>query len=201
MPSLSKSANLSMSIRKYPEIQPRTKLLKKAYAFVMLLIVGRGIEAAAQVDERVKQIFSDLPEGFVFTLGVSPDGPYLVAAKDKSGRVRYLGWRRYGHKIGLGLHIKNLESAIKVFTFQESTALAYNYDRFSVEGSLPHALAIVRVLDIVEVYLLPKVIARLAVKRYPGRPELPPVKKHVNRLRIYLKIFSPSLFTVIYRNI
>ena len=201
MQPLSKTANPSMNFGKYPEIQPKTKLVKKAYAFVMLLIVGRGIEAAARVDERGGRIFSELPEGFVFTLGVSPDGPYMLAGKDKSGRLRYLGWRRWGHKIRLGLHIKNLESAIKVFTFQESTALAYNYDRFSVEGSLPRALAVVRVLDIVEVYLLPKIIARLAVKRYPGWSELSPVKKHVNRLRIYLKIFSPSLVRVIYRNI
>ena len=190
-----------VDLAKYPEIQPKSKLLKKAYAFVMLLIVGRGIEAAARVDDRVRQIFADLPEGFAFSLGVSPDGPYMVAGKDKSGSVRYLGWRLWGHKTQLALDIKNLESAIKVFTFQESTAQAYNYDRFSVAGSLPQTLAVVRVLDIVEVYLLPKIIARLAVKRYPGRAELSPVKKHVNRLRIYLRIFSPSLVRVIYRNI
>lgn len=201
MQPLSKSTNPSINLGRYPEIQPKTKLVKKAYAFIMLLIVGRGIEAAARVDERVRQIFSDLPEGFVFCLGVAPDGPYMVAGKDKSGRLRYLGWRRYGHKIRLSLHIKNIESAIKVFTFQESTALAYNYDRFIVEGSLPQTLAIVRVLDIVEVYLLPKIIARLAVKRYPPRSELPPAKKHLNRIRIYLKSFSPSLFQVIYRNL
>ena len=201
MPPLSKPATSLINLDKYPEIQPKTKLLKKAYAFVMLLIVGRGIEAAARVDERVGQIFADLPEGFAFSLGVSPDGPYMVAGKDKSGALRYLGWRRYGRKIRLGLDIKNIEAAIKVFTFQESTALAYNYDRFSVKGGLPQALAIVRVLDIVEVYLLPKIIARLAVKRYPQWSELSPVKKHVNRLRIYFKIFSPSLFKVIYKNL
>jgi len=37
-----------------------------------------------------------------------------------------------------------------------------------VDGELPYALAVIRILDIVEVYLLPKLIARLAVKRYPS---------------------------------
>ncbi len=201
MKSILKSANKTLNISRYPEIRPGTKLIKKGYVFVMLLIVGRAIEAAAKVDESVKKIFADFPDRFTFYLGVAPGGPYMVVGKDRDGSVRYHGWNLHGKKIDLGMKIKNIESAIKVFTFQESTALAYNYDRYIVEGSLPQALAVVRVLDIVEVHLLPKVIAGLAVKRYPKWSELSPVRKHLNRIRIYLKSFSPSLIKVIYRNL
>ncbi len=201
MKTPSKTKKISMNISRYPEIRPGNKIFKKAYAFVMMLIVGRSIEAAAGVDKSVKKIFDDLPGGFTFCMGVDPAGPYMVAGKDKHGRPKYLGWKRYGRKPDLVLAIKNIESAMKVFTFMESTALAYSRDRFRVDGHLPQALAIVRVLDIVEVYLLPKIIARLAVKRYPDRRELPPLKKHINRIRIYVKAFSPGLLKVIYRNL
>lgn len=197
----SKTAYKAMNISRYPEIKPGSRIFKKAYASLMMFIVGRAIEAAASVDKSVKRIFEDLPEKFTFCLGVDPAGPYMVAAKDSKGRLRYLGWRRHGRKINLVLTIKNLESAFRVFTFRESTAAAYSYDRFRVDGNLPQALAVVRVLDIVEVYLLPKIIARLAVKRYPDRNEMPPLKKHVNRIRIYLKAFSPGLLRVIYKNL
>ena len=201
MSSLRHTPERSMNLGKYPEIRPGTKRVKKGYAFVMLLLVGRAIEAAATVDETVRQIFAGLPDRFTFCLGVEPNGPYMIVGKDKDGTVRYQGWRPFGKKIDLGLKIKNIESAIKVFTFQESTALAFNYDRFVAEGSLPQALAIIRVLDFIEVYLLPKVIAKLAVKRYPKWSELPPAQKHLNRIRIYLKSFSPSLIKVIYQNL
>ncbi len=45
------------------------------------------------------------------------------------------------------MSIKNVESAILVFTFQESTAVAFARNRFVVDGDLIDALAVVRVLD------------------------------------------------------
>ncbi len=190
-----------MNIDRYPEIRPGKKVFKKAYAFVVLLVVGRGIEAADRVDGEVKDIVRGLPEGFTFSLGVAPSGPWMVIRKEKSGKLRYLGWRRFGKTIELDMAIRNIEAAFRIFTFRESTAQAHNNGRFSVNGNLPNALAIMRIMDIAEIYLLPKIIATLAVKRYPDRRELPPGRKHFNRLRIYLRAFSPGLFRVVYRNL
>ena len=73
-----------------------------------------------------------------------------------------------------------------VFTFMESTSVAFARNRFMVDGDLVDALAIVRVLDLVEVYLLPKLIAKLAVndirngRAFPG-------KKHLGRIVIYAR--------------
>ncbi|MEA2013912.1 MAG: hypothetical protein U9N38_01165, partial [Thermodesulfobacteriota bacterium] len=104
--------------------------------------------------------------------------------KNEKGRVKYLGWKPDGKRIDLHMKIKSIEAAILMFTFQESTTVATTRDRMAVDGELPHVCAIVRVLDIGEVYLLPKFIARLAVKRYPawsfGR-------KYVGRVRIYFR--------------
>ena len=75
-----------------------------------------------------------------------------------------------GLKIDLALRIKNLEAAILLFTFQEGNATAAARDRLVVDGDVPAACAAIRILEIVEVYLLFKPIAKLAVKRYPLWP-------------------------------
>jgi len=54
-----------------------------------------------------------------------------------------------------------------LFTFMESTPTANARYRMCVNGDVPPACAAVRILDIVQVYLLPKFIAKLAIKRYP----------------------------------
>ena len=168
----------------FKEITAGKKSFKKAYVAVMLWFVGRAIQAAARVDKEVKKEFERLPDGFTFSLGVLPRGPYMIVGKNEKGRVKYMGWNPDGRHIDLAMKIKNIEAAILMFTFQESTAVASARERMIVDGELPYVCAIVRVLDIGEVYLLPKLIARLAVKRYPswsfGR-------KYIGRARIYFR--------------
>ncbi len=179
-----------MNINKYPEIKPGKKYIKRIYIAVMLWIVGRAIQAASRIDKDVKRDFEELPDGFAFALGVYPDGPWMFVGKNEKGKVKYQGWNPAGKKYQLKMNIKNVEAAIKVFTFQESTAVAFCHDRFFVDGDIGQALAIVRVLDFVEMYLLPKIITKLAVKRYPKWSEVNPVRKWVGRILIYVRAFT-----------
>jgi predicted lipid carrier protein YhbT len=80
--------------------------------------------------------------------------------------------------------LKNIEAAMLLFTFREPTALAVARDRLVVDGDISAACTVVRVLDTVEVFLLPKILASLAVKRYPRWPFL---RKYVGRALIYLR--------------
>ena len=168
----------------YRKIAAGSKPFKKTYIATMLWFVGRAIQAAAGVDKVVKEEFKKLPEGFIFSLGVEPNGPCMIVGKNKKGRVKYMGGNPEGKHIDLKMKIKNIEAAILMFTFQESTAIATARDRMIVDGEVPHACAIVRVLDIVEVYLLPGLIAKLAVKRYPNWPFR---RKYIGRTRIYFR--------------
>jgi hypothetical protein len=108
----------------------------------------------------------------------------MIVGKNQRGVVRYKGWDPAGKKIDLQMKIKNIEAAMLIFTFKESTTLATARDRLIVDGEVAHACAIVRILDIVEVYLLPKIIAKLAVKRYPGWPFR---RKYLGRVLIYVR--------------
>ncbi len=147
-----------------------TKPFQRAYVAFMLWFVGRAIQAAARVDDEVAGEFAALPAEFAFSLAVLPAGPAMIVGKDPGGRVRYLGGRPGARKIDLSMKIKSLEAAMLMFTFRESTAVATARNRLIVDGDIPAACAVVRVLDAVEVYLLVKPLARLAVKRYPSWP-------------------------------
>lgn len=168
----------------YREINPGGKPLKRAYVAIMLWFVGRAIRAAARVDRAVKKEFDAMPDEFTFCLGVEPRGPYMIVGKNKKGRVKYLGWNPTGKEIDLSMKIKNLEAAILLFTFQESDALSACRNRIIVDGDIPAACSMLRVIDIVEVYLLPRMIARLAIKRYPSWSLK---RKYIGRVRIYFR--------------
>jgi hypothetical protein len=172
----------SLTMDNFREIPAGGKPFKRIYVALMLWFVGRAIQAAARVDEAVGEEFAALPDGFTFSLGVLPRGPAMIVGKGEEGQVRYRGWRLAGQRIDLQMKIKNLEGALLMFTFQESTAVATARNRLIVDGEVPAACAIVRILDRVEVYLLPKIIAKLAVKRYPDWPW---EEKVGNRIRIY----------------
>ena len=171
------------------DILPGKKRLKRAYVAIMLWIVGRAIGVAARVDEDVKREFEELPEGFSFALSIYPQGPCMTVGKDEKGNVKFMGLKE-STTLSLKMNIKTLEAAILIFTFRESTAMAYARERFFVDGDIPDALAVVRVLNRIETYLLPKFITKMAVKRYPTWSELSPLKKHWNRIVIYLGTFT-----------
>ncbi|MFO7568419.1 MAG: hypothetical protein R6W75_01380 [Smithellaceae bacterium] len=149
------------------EVQAGKKPFKRAYVGIFLWFTGRAIQAAAKVDPQVRQEFDQLPGDFTFALGCLPDGPWMVIGRQK-GVVKYLGGCVKDRHLHVRLAIKNLDAAFGILSFQESTALATTRNRLITDGEVPYALAVIRILDIVEVYLLPKMIARLAVKRYPA---------------------------------
>ena len=165
-------------------VSPGGKPVKRLYLSIMFWFVGRAIQAAARVDRETREVFASMPDGFTFALIVAPGGPAMVVGKDQAGKVRYLGANPQQRYIDLKLTIKNIESAILLFTFQESTVTAVARDRLSLEGEYPAACAVVRILNLVEVFLLPKFLASLAVRRYPRWSVL---RKYVGRTLIYLR--------------
>ncbi len=168
-------------------IAPGKKPLKRLYLAIMLWFVGRAIQAASRVDAGVREEFGAIPNGYKFSLGVLPDGPCMIIGKDETGKIRYLGSHPEGMNVDLKIGIKNLEAAILLFTFQESTATAVARDRLIVDGDIPRACAAVRILNLVEVFLLPGIIAKLAVKRYP---DWSPYRKHLGRFLIYIRTIT-----------
>jgi aldehyde:ferredoxin oxidoreductase len=165
-------------------VSPGGKPVKRVYVSMVLWFLGRAIQAAARVDREVRKAFDAVPDGFTFALTVAPGGPAMVVGKDKTGRVRYLGANSKQRYIDLKLTIKNIEAAILLFTLKESTVTAAARNRLIVDGEIPAACTVVRILDMVEVFLLPKRMASSAVRRYP---QWSPFRKYVGRVMIYLR--------------
>jgi hypothetical protein len=175
-----------MDFNKFPEIKPGIKPIKRLYIAIMLWFVGRAIQAAGRVDKGVKAEFAGLRDDFIVRLGVLPKGPAMLVGKDKKGRAKFLGMNPQGKKITLDMVIKNIEGAFLMLAFMESTPIAYAHERLYVSGDLPDACAFARSLEIVEVLLLPKIIAKLAVKRYPKWSQMTPLRKYMNRVLVYV---------------
>lgn len=146
---------------------PRVNVLKKYYLMVMMWFMGRAIEAAAKMDTAIKTEFDRLPAGFSFCLMVQPDGPALTMRKDKKGRPRYHRGYHHGQRMDLKISITSLEAAFVLFSFRESTITAATRSRLVVDGDLSAGCAVIRIFDSIETYLLPKLLAQLAVRRYP----------------------------------
>lgn len=151
----------------FREIRPGGRPFTRMYLQFMLWFVGRAIQAAAKVDPKVKEEFDALPGGFTCTLTAAPDGPSMVVGKNEMGEVKYLGGSIEGRDLDVKMTAKSMEGLFTLFTFRESTPTANARDRLFVEGDIPQVCAVLRVLDIVQVYLLPKPVAKLAIKRYP----------------------------------
>ncbi|PKL39820.1 MAG: hypothetical protein CVV44_06250 [Spirochaetae bacterium HGW-Spirochaetae-1] len=172
------------------DFSPKKKYIKRIYLIILLWIVGRAIQVGAKIDRDIKKEFDELPDDFAFYLGVHPHGPYMVVGKNEKKQVKFMGMNPVGKRIPLKMNFKNIEAAILVLTFQESTTVAFARDRYFVDGNLPQSLAIVRVLNRIETYLLPKVITKLAVKRYPSWSEFSPLRKWVGRILIYARLIT-----------
>lgn len=205
---------MTIPLNKFPEVQPGKSWLKRYYLAIMLWSVGKAIPMAAKVDKDIKKELEKLPNDFTLRLMVQPErafppffytkmlplfakkkgllpyGLQMILHKDKKGKLHYQGADPTGKTFDLSMAFKSLEAAMMIFTFRESSPVGYAHDRFVVEGYLPNATTFMRILDIVQVYLLPKVVARLAVKRYPSEKEMPPWKKHIKRIFIYVRAFT-----------
>lgn len=203
-----------MNINKYPEVQPGKKRFKTIYVAIFIWFFARAIQAAAKSDPEVKKELGKLPNNYKFRLMVNPEmsfplffyakmlpnfiantglllyGIQMIFEKDKEGKIKYIGADPRGKKFDMEMALTSIEAAMMVFTFRESLCTGYTHGRFVVNGDLPAAQAVMRVMDLTAVFLLPKFVAKLVVKRYPKWSEMSPLRKYRSRILTYLRLFT-----------
>jgi hypothetical protein len=140
--------------------------LKRPYVALMMDVIGRGLEAASQVDPKIQNEVKKLPAGFIFDMRALPNGPCFVMEKVGNCQLRYLG-SRAPRKPDVSMKFKHLTHAFLVLSFQEGTARAFANDRILVDGDIGHTMKLVRCLNRMESLILPKFVAQRALKRYP----------------------------------
>ena len=174
-------------------VKPIVHQARRLYVQLMMQVVGRSLQAISEMDQAVREEIASLPDDFLFEMTVMPNGPALVVSKEIAGSLRYVG----EHSVrtpDLSIKFKHLAHAFLVLSFQEKTSEAFANDRMLVDGDLGHALRMTRVLNHLESYILPKLLAQRAVKEYPTDLKLP--NKLIQGARIYLKVANSLIDTV-----
>lgn len=152
----------------------------------MMSIIGRSLQALSQVDNQTKNQLAVLPDNFSFEMKVLPNHAGFVVRKTPNNQLVYVG-NHFEEKVDVSVAIKHTSLAFLIFTFRESTALAFAHDRTLINGDISVAMRMVRCLDRMEAIILPKVIARHALKQYP--PKLYLGEKLVLAAKVYARLF------------
>ena len=157
---------------------------QRAYVSLMMDIIGRGLTSASQVDPEIHAETKGFPTGFVVRMAVFPKGASFTAQSQADGSIKLL--KNFEGKPDLTVTFKHMTHAFLVFSFQEGTARAFANDRMIADGDISHAIRLVRCLNKMEALILPKLLAELAVKKYPT--ELSLKEKLSGAANIYLKV-------------
>lgn len=157
----------NLAIQKSPvsSIQRFIPAAQKAYVALMMDTIARALVYASQVDGELKAEIAEFPADFIIQMIVLPNGSrFNMRVQADKSLVRL---DNFDGKPDLSVKFKHLSHAFLVFSFQESTSRAFANDRMIADGEVSYAIRLVRCLNKLEALILPKPVAKLAVKRYP----------------------------------
>ncbi|MEX2475398.1 hypothetical protein [Marinobacter sp.] len=174
-------------------IQPMVFQARRLYVELMFQVMGRALQAVSEVDATVQKEAQGLPDGFLFEMMVMPEGSNLIVEHTGSGRFLYHGTTA-PRPVDLSIQFKHVAHAFLVLSFQEKTSVAFAHDRMLVDGDISYAIRMTRVLNRLESFILPRLVAKRAVKEYPANLHLP--EKLISAARIYLKVATHFVETV-----
>lgn len=174
-------------------ITPIALQARGLYVELMFQVMGRALQAVSEVDRDVRSEVSALPEGFLFEMMVMPDGSRFIVEHIGNGHLHYHG-DNASRPVDLSIQFKHVAHAFLVLSFQEKTSVAFANDRMLVDGDISYAVRMTRVLNRLEAFILPRLIAKRAVKEYPANLNLP--EKVLSAARIYLKVANHFVDTV-----
>lgn len=174
-------------------IKPMAFQARRLYVEVMFQVMGQALQAISEVDREVQSEARGLPNGFIFEMMVMPDGPSLVVEHVGAGAFRYHSGEP-PRDVNVSIQFKHIAHAFLVLSFQEKTSTAFANDRMLVNGDVGHAVRMTRILNRLEAFILPKLIASRAIKEYPEDLKLP--TKVISAARIYLKVATQFYDTV-----
>lgn len=158
---------------------------RRQYVGLMFRFMGHALEAISRFDKCVIDEARGMPDGLVFEMTVMPSGPSLAVEHTGGGTLRYLG-SRYEGPVDLSIRFKHLAHAFLVLSFQEKTVEAFANDRMVVDGDIALAVRMTRILNRLEAIILPRLIARRAIKEYPA--ELGLVEKVPGAIGVYRRV-------------
>lgn len=178
--------NLAIQKSSVSPIQRLIPTAQKAYVALMMDTIARALISASQVDGELKDEVSGFPDNFILQMIVLPKGSSFTLQVQADKTLKRLD--NFTGKPDLSVKFKHLTHAFLVFSFQESTSRAFANDRMIADGEVSYAIRLVRCLNKLESLILPKLVAELAVKRYPTSLALG--EKVTKATQIYANVVS-----------
>ena len=170
-------------INHYPEIPPRTKPFKRAINKVVLFVLGRALQSLSKADPLIRAETATWLEGFTLAMLVKPKGGSMTVRRMPDLSLKYLGSQFPNDEADVTIYINEVESAFKMFTGQLGSDVAYARHSISAKGDLSYTVSVVRVINVVEAYLFPRLISRGLMKE---PPPIPWGRRQSLRLKTYL---------------
>jgi hypothetical protein len=155
------------------------KGFKKFYIGFVLFLFGRAFQTASKIDDELKKEILEWPDSYSIMLKVLPEGPF-ISFKKKNGLIKFLGFKETD--ADLIIFMKNIESAFLVFSCQMGLGQMYSEHRLGLKGDVYLSMVLVRCLNIIMRYLLPKILLKKSIRRMPSFG----FKRFINRLIIYV---------------
>ena len=140
--------------------------LQRRYVAFMMWLIARLLQAASAADRVIRTEVAHLPEGFSFSMRVRSGAPGLTMRKSRDCLAVVRGVSHV--RPTLAFEFKHLAHAFLVLSFQESTPQAFANDRLSIDGEFTSAMKVLRCLNRMQALVLPRFVARRALKEYPA---------------------------------
>ena len=139
------------------------KGFKKLVSNIVLVVLYRALKVLSTLDSRVRKEFEALPDNFSVALRINPGDGELRVMKREGKLIRCTKRDSYDVVIAF----KGIDSAFKVLTGQIGIARAYAEHRFSLKGDIGTTLGLVRMIDIAEAYLFPRIMTKRILRDVP----------------------------------
>lgn len=159
----------------------KRKVMIKLKAFVskiVLFFLYRGFKACYKFDSRVREEIDSWQEGMSAVIETGIKGVNLCIKKRDGDLIRL----QIIDNADIVIKFKSIDTAFLMFTGRLGVAKAYAQHRFTLKGEINKTMSLVRVIDIVEAYLFPKIITKHILKEVP--------KKEANLLRTYVYVLT-----------
>lgn len=136
--------------------------MKSAVCAVVMEILYRAVRSLSASDSRVMYEISRIPHGSVISFALSPDkkAPRLTFSV-QNGTIK----KTKADKYDVEIIFKSTAAAFRVFTGRMSVAGAYAAHFFYLLGSINSAMGVVRVVDVAESCLFPRIITSRILTR------------------------------------
>ncbi len=170
--SLSNGAIYLKNIR----INPNKKRFKTIIIQIVFFILGRALSTSSKFDRVIKKELETWPENFKLIYKVDPNGPSL-SLKKMHGCLH----RSQDNNGEMVIRIKSIEIAFLLLTARIGTVQAFIEHRATIKGDVTIGMSLIRILNRVQTYMFPRIIAKRLIKRLPN---IPWYSRYYGRIRI-----------------